>query len=117
MTAVQLAVAAIASIPLLAAAAAGGHSHIGTADAAHLLAAVATGLLTTAVPFVLYNVAIRDIEVAGGALILNLVPVIAAGLAVVLLGDVLGPLQLIGGAAVVAAAFGAEAASKLQPAA
>jgi drug/metabolite transporter (DMT)-like permease len=112
VTAVQLAVATVVSLPLVAIGAAGGHSQIADADAAHLLAAVATGLLTTAVPFLLFNIAIRDVEVAGGALILNLVPVIGAGLAVVLLGEALGLLQVAGGAAVIAAAFGAEAAAE-----
>lgn len=117
VTAVQLAVAAMVGVPVLVVAATAGQSGVGSADAAHLLAAVATGLLTTALPFLLYNTAIRDVEVASGALVLNLVPVIATGLAVALLGDVLGPLQVIGGIAVVTAAFGTDAASELEPAA
>jgi drug/metabolite transporter (DMT)-like permease len=108
VTAVQLAVALLVALPLVVVAAAGGHSELGHADGAHLAGAVATGLLTTALPFLLFNVAIRDVGVAGGALILNLVPVIAAVFAVVLLGEGLGLVQLAGGAAVVAAAFGAE---------
>lgn len=109
VTAVQLVVAAIVCAPFVAAAAAAGQSNLGQADAAHLLAAVATGVLTTAIPFVLFNLAIRDVEVAGGALVLNLVPVIAATLAVVLLGEALGALQLFAGGVVVLAALGVEA--------
>src|SRR5436190_20681365 len=75
VTAVQLLFAAIVSIPLVALGAAGGHSHIADADSAHLIAAVTTGLLSTAIPFLLFNVAIRDVEVAGAALIGNLIPV------------------------------------------
>jgi drug/metabolite transporter (DMT)-like permease len=109
VTAVQLAVAAIVSLPLVGVAAAGGHSHLGSADGGHLLAGIATGLLTTGVPFLLFNTAIRDVEVAGGALITNLIPVIGAGFAVLLLGDMLGPLQVLGGLAVVGAALSVEA--------
>jgi drug/metabolite transporter (DMT)-like permease len=114
VTAVQLAVAALATVPLVAIAAADGGSHLAVADSAHLLAAVATGLLTTALPFLLYNVAIRDVEVAEGALILNLVPAIATGLAVVLLGERLGWLQVVGGAAVILAALGAESRRRVR---
>jgi drug/metabolite transporter (DMT)-like permease len=113
VTAVQLAAALLVALPLVAVAAASGHSEIGNADGAHLAAALATGLLTTAIPFLLFNVAIRDVEVASGALILNLVPIIAAALAVVLLGEGLGLLQLAGGAAVVGAAFSAQAPRKI----
>jgi drug/metabolite transporter (DMT)-like permease len=109
VTAVQLLVATIVGLPLVAAGGIAGHSHFLDADAAHLLAGVATGLLTTAIPFLLYNLAIRDVHVAGAAVILNLVPVIAAVLAVVLLDEALGALQLIGGLAVIAAALSLDA--------
>ena len=108
VTAVQLVVATIACTPLVVVAMAAGQSNLGQADAAHMLAAVATGLLTTAIPFVLFNIAIRDVEVAGGVLVLNLVPVIAATLAVVLLGEALGAVQLLAGGVIVLAAFGVE---------
>lgn len=108
VTAIQLLTATVVCVPLLAIGAAGGHSHLAGADASHLAAAVATGLLSTAIPFLLYNVAIRDIEVAGAALISNLIPVIGAALAVLLLGEQLGSLQVLGGMAVIVAAFGAE---------
>ena len=110
VTAVQLLVATIVSLPIVLAGAAAGHSHVAGADSAHLLAGVATGLLTTAVPFLLYNIAIRDVEVAGAAVILNLVPVVAAVLALVLLDERLGPLQVVGGIAVVGAALWVDAA-------
>jgi drug/metabolite transporter (DMT)-like permease len=111
VTAIQLLVAAIVSMPLVAVGAAGGHSDLGDADAAHLVAAVATGLLSTGVPFLLYNFAIRDVEVAGATLVLNLVPLIGAAAAVGLLGESLALLQVLGGVAIVLAAFGAEEAS------
>lgn len=108
VTAVQLVAAMVVALPLIAVATAGGHSEFGTADGAHLGAAVATGVFSTALPFLLFNVAIRDFEVAGGVLILNLVPVLAAAFAVVLLGEGLGWFQVVGGAVVIAAAFGVE---------
>jgi drug/metabolite transporter (DMT)-like permease len=116
VTAVQLLVAAIVSLPIVAVAAATGHSQLGSADGAHVLAAVTTGLLTTGVPFLLYNLAIRDVEVAVGALILNLVPVIGAALAVALLGEALGALQILGGVTVIVAAFGSESQPQLSSA-
>lgn len=109
VTAVQLLAASVVSLPLLAYAAASGHSRLLDADSAHLLAAVATGVLTTAVPFLLFNVAIREVEIASAALLLNLTPVIGAVLAAVLLGEALTALGLIGGGVVLVAALGAQA--------
>src|SRR4051812_41664385 len=110
VTAVQLLFAAIICLPLVAFGAAGGHSQFADADTAHLAAAVATGLLSAGIPFLLFNFAIRDVEVAGSALIFNLIPIIAVVLAVVLLGEGLSWLEAVGGAAVIVAAFGAQAA-------
>jgi multidrug transporter EmrE-like cation transporter len=83
-----------------------GAQHARGRDPAHLLAAVATGLLGSAVPFLLYNTAIRDLNVSVAAVILNLIPVFGAALAVALLGNSLSPLQLVGAAAIVLAALG-----------
>jgi drug/metabolite transporter (DMT)-like permease len=105
VTAVQLLVAATVCLPLVLLGAASGHSHFADADAAHLLAGVATGLLTTGIPFLLYNIAIRDVDAAPAAVVLNLVPIIAAVLATVLLDERLGALQILGGVAVIAAAL------------
>jgi hypothetical protein len=49
------------------------------ADAAHVVAAVATGLLGGAVPSLAFKFAIRDLTVAHTGLILNLIPVVGAG--------------------------------------
>ena len=57
-------------------------------------------------PFLLYNTAIRDLNVSVAAVILNLIPVFGAGLAIVLLGNSLSPVQFVGAAAIVLAAFG-----------
>jgi len=106
VTAWQLLAAAIACTPVLGVAALAGRSMLGSADAAHLLAAIATGLLGSAVPFLLYNTAIRDLNVSVAAVILNLIPVFGAGLAIVLLGNSLSPVQFAGAAAIVLAALG-----------
>jgi drug/metabolite transporter (DMT)-like permease len=108
VTAVQLLTAALLAVPVVLLAGGSQTSHLTGADLDHLLAAVATGLLGSAIPFVLYNITIRDIDVTGAALILNLIPVFGVVLAIVLLGEGLGLPQLIGGAAVVFAAFGVE---------
>jgi len=117
VTAVQLLAGAALSVPLLLGSAASGHSELGHADAWHLLIGAATGIASGAVPFLLYNAAIRDIEVAGAALVLNLVPVFAVMLAIVLIGEHPGVVQLVGGALVVVAALAAEAVSRPEPAA
>jgi drug/metabolite transporter (DMT)-like permease len=105
VTAWQLLAAATVSAAALGVTAVAGHSMLGDADAAHLLAALATGLLGSAVPFLLYNIAIRDVSVSTAAVVLNLIPVFGAGLAVALLGNRLSLVQLVGGAAIVLATF------------
>jgi probable blue pigment (indigoidine) exporter len=106
VTAWQLLAAAIVAAPAFGVTALAGHSMLGAADAVHLLAAVVTGLLGSALPFLLYNIAIRDVSVSIAAVILNLIPVFGAGLAVLLLDNRLSALQLLGAAAIVLAAFG-----------
>src|SRR3954452_14006999 len=108
VTAAQLLAAAVVSVPLVITGALAGQSHLGSADSAHLLAAVATGIASSALPFLLYNAAIRDVEVSAAALIQNLTPVFGVGLAVVLIGEQLGELQVAGGALVLVAALAAE---------
>jgi drug/metabolite transporter (DMT)-like permease len=114
-TAWQLLAALLAIAPIFAVTALSGHSRLGSADAPHLLAALATGVLGSAIPFLLFNTAIGDIAVSASVVILNLIPVIGAGLAVVLLGDHLGVVQLLGAAAVVASAFAVERSSVGEP--
>jgi drug/metabolite transporter (DMT)-like permease len=72
-----------------------------------LVAAVATGLLGGAVPFLAFDRAIRDLTVAHAGLILNLIPVLAAGVAVAALGERLRWPEIVGGLLVVAAAIAA----------
>jgi drug/metabolite transporter (DMT)-like permease len=102
-TTTQLVSAALLAGPLILVSELGGGSHIGGADFGHLIAAVATGLLGGAVPFLAFNLAIRDLTVAHAGLILNLIPVLAAGIAVATLGERLHWAEILGGALVVGA--------------
>jgi len=102
-TTTQLISAALVAGPLILAADLGGTSRVGNADRGHLLAAVATGLLGGAVPFLAFNLAIRDLTVAHAGLILNLIPVLAAAIAVATLGERLHWPEILGGALVIGA--------------
>jgi drug/metabolite transporter (DMT)-like permease len=107
VTAVQLLAAAVVSVPILLGGAVAGHSHLGHVNAAHLVAAVATGVLGTAVPFMLFNAAIGQMQVSRVAVMLNLIPVFGVTLAVLLLGERLGLPQLAGAVLVLLAVMGA----------
>lgn len=102
-TTTQLIAAAAVAGPLILAADLGGRSQIGSADWGHLSAAVATGLLGGAVPFLAFNLAIRELTVAHAGLILNLIPVLAAAIAVATLGERLHWPEILGGTLVVGA--------------
>ena len=109
VTAVQLLAAAVAVVPLVTAAEI-GHGHgLPTADAEHVGAVIGTGLLGGALPFLLFNRAIRDLSATGAALVTNLVPALAALSAFALLGDRPGSPQIAGGALMVIAALGSAA--------
>ena len=108
-TTTQLIAAALVAAPVILVAESSGTSRLASADAAHLLAAVATGFLGGAVPFLAFNRAIRDLTVAHAGLILNLIPVFAAGGAVVALGERLHWPEVVGGMLVVGAATAAAA--------
>ncbi len=103
-TTTQLVSAAFFAAPVILIADVGAKTGPAGADPTHLLAAVATGVLGGAVPFLAFNLAIRDLTVAHAGLILNLIPVLAAAGAVVALGEHLSWPELVGGALVVGAA-------------
>lgn len=110
-TVTQLVAALFLASPLVAGGAVFGSSRLGSANAGYLLAAVATGLLGGALPFLAFNVAIREVTLASASLVLNLTPVLAAALAVLLLGERIGWSAAGGGLLVVLAAAGAGAAA------
>jgi drug/metabolite transporter (DMT)-like permease len=103
-TTTQLVAAALVVAPLILIAGTSGNTQLAGADSAHVLAAIATGLLGGAVPFLAFNRAIRDLTVAHAGLILNLIPVLAAGGAVAALGERLRWPEIVGGLLVVGAA-------------
>ena len=106
-TAVQLLAATVIATPIVVAVAITHGSRLGRADEAHLLAALATGLLGSAIPFLLFNRAIRDVEATSAALFSNLVPVFGVALALALLGEKPTFVQLGGGFLVLLAAVAA----------
>ena len=103
-TAEQMLGAAVVALPLAAVMIAAGHSHVAHADAGHLLVTMTVALLSSVVPFVLYNIAIGGVTATSAALVLTLVPLFGALASVVLLGEHLAAAQLAGGAFVVVAA-------------
>jgi drug/metabolite transporter (DMT)-like permease len=115
VTAVQLLAAAAVSVPLLLGGAAAGHSHLGHVDAAHMLTAVATGALGIALPFMLFNAAIGQMQVSRVAVMLNLIPVFGVTLAVFVLGERLGLPQLGGAVLVLLAVVGAREPDSSDP--
>jgi drug/metabolite transporter (DMT)-like permease len=104
LTAVQMLVAAAIALAAAAGSFAGHHSHIADADAGHLAAALAVGILASVVPFVLYNAAIARVTATAAGLTLTLVPLFGTLASLLLLGEPLGGIQLAGGACVIAAA-------------
>ena len=97
VTAAQLLGGALIAAPALVIAALSGMSELGMADARHLLAALATGLLASVVPFLLYNAAAGRITASGAAVLSGMVPLFGAVAATALLGEALGPAQIAGG--------------------
>jgi drug/metabolite transporter (DMT)-like permease len=112
-TTTQLVAAVLFAAPIVLAADVAGTTGRPGADSAHVVAAVATGLLGGAVPFLAFNLAIRDLTVAHAGLFLNLIPVLAAAGAVVALGERLTWPEIVGGLLVVGAATAAAAVHRL----
>jgi len=106
-TTTQLVAAAVVAAPVILIAGSGEKTGLTSADPAHVAAAVATGLLGGALPFLAFNLAIRHLTVAHAGLILNLIPVLAAVGAIVALGERLRWPEILGGALVVGAATAA----------
>lgn len=99
VTAYQFAFAFVMVLPVALA----GHSHLTHAGAGHLAAGFATGVLGSAVPFLLYNLAVREVTASRAAITLNLIPVFGVVAAFVFLGERPGLPQLAGGALILIA--------------
>jgi drug/metabolite transporter (DMT)-like permease len=116
VTTVQVLGAFILAGPILGYSVARGHSQIGRADVGHLAVAVAVGLSGSVVPFLLFNRAIKQLTASRAALISVLIPVIAAGLTVPLVGESITGLALIGGSlSIVAALIAAQRPDNTRP--
>jgi drug/metabolite transporter (DMT)-like permease len=105
VTTVQVFGALLIAAPILGYSLARGSSRIGSADAGHLAIAVAVALTGSVIPFLLFNRAIKQLTASRAALISVLIPVVAAGLTVPLLGEHLTGLALAGGSLSIAAAL------------
>ena len=116
VTTVQVLGALILAGPLLAYSVARGASHIGRTDIGDLAVAVAVGLTGSVIPFLLFNRAIKQLTASRAALISVLIPVIAAGLTVPLVGESLTGLALVGGSlSIVAAVIAAQRPDNERP--
>lgn len=96
VTAYQLVGALAVAVPAWWATSVGGESMFGRPSFVPWLAAVATGVLGSAIPFLLYTFAVARLPAARTALPLNLIPVFGVLSAVVLLDERLLPIQLLG---------------------
>jgi drug/metabolite transporter (DMT)-like permease len=101
----QFAFAALLVAPVAAVDWATRGSGLAAAGLEHWLAAVLAAALGGAVAFLLYNVAIQRVRASTAGAALNLIPVFGLIAAVAVLGEHLGPLQLVGGATIVTGLF------------
>ncbi len=102
VTAYQLAAALAVAVLAWWSTAIGGDSAFGRPSLVPWVAAVATGVLGSAIPFLLYTFAVARLPASRTGLPLNLIPVFGVLSAVVLLGERLVPVQLLGACIVVA---------------
>jgi O-acetylserine/cysteine efflux transporter len=103
VTALQFAVAAVASLPLgLLAVARGGEPDPTRVGGSFLVVAALVGVVGFAGSFLLYNQAITTVRAAPAAVIINLIPAVGFLSAVVLLGEPLTPYD-VGGALLICA--------------
>ena len=102
VTAFQLLAALTVAVLVWSGASAVGSSMFGRPSASEWAAALATGLLGSAIPFLLYTFAVARLPAARTGLVLNLIPVFGVAAAVVLLGERLAASQLVGAAVVIA---------------
>jgi drug/metabolite transporter (DMT)-like permease len=101
VTAYQLAAAFAVAVPLWTLVTIADGSTFGDASFSHWSGAVATGLLGSAVPFLLYTFAVSRLPLSRTAVASNLIPVFGVAAAVLLLGERLTETQLLGTALVV----------------
>lgn len=101
-----LALASVVATLLIAPAALGRHAEE-LLDARILLLGVAVALLSSVIPYAFEMVALRSLRPAVFGILMSLEPAAAALAALLVLGEVLTPLQLVAMACVVVASIGA----------
>ena len=102
VTAYQLLGALAVAAPLWLSTSAGRGSTIAHASGTEWLAAAATGIFGSAVPFLLYTFAVARLPATRAAPLVNLIPFFGVASAVLLLGEGLSVTQLLGGVLTVA---------------
>lgn len=105
VTAVQMCAALALALPVFLGSWVRGNSHIAAADPGHLTLAVVVGLLGGVIPFLLFNRAIAELTASRASLLLALVPVVGAGLSVLVLGEQITAPAVTGGALALLASF------------
>jgi drug/metabolite transporter (DMT)-like permease len=101
VTAYQLAAAFAVAVLVWSALSTDGGSTFGAPSTWQWLAAVATGMLGSAVPFLFFTFAVSRLPVSLTGVVSNLVPVFGVAAAVLLLGERLSAVQLVGAGLVV----------------
>jgi len=101
-TAYQLAAALAVALVVWSAVSAGSGSTFGRPSVSQWLAAAATGMFGSAVPFLLYTYAASRLPAARAGMLSNLIPVFGVAAAVLLLDERLALTQLLGAVLVVA---------------
>ena len=104
VTAVQMLGATLVALPVGAVGVLAGTSHVASADASHLTAAGAVGLLSGMVPFLLFHTAVAHVTATRAALVLTLIPVFGAAGAIAFLHDPFTIAAAVGGALAIGAA-------------
>jgi drug/metabolite transporter (DMT)-like permease len=119
VTSHQLLAATAVALPFAIVSHAVRGSGLPSADLAHWAAAVAGGLVGVALPFLLYNRAIVVVRATIAAGVLNLIPLVGFLTAVLFLGDIPTPLDILGGSLILfsAAMLGRAEAGRSDPAA
>jgi len=108
VTAVQMCAAMAFAAPVVLISWARDHTQLMEADASHLTVGVVVGLLGGVVPFLLFNGAISRVTASVAGLVLAIVPVVGAGLSVLVVGERPTAFAFVGGMlALVAAAVAA----------
>lgn len=90
-------------VPFLASSPLGGETLSLRADQWSLLVGLA--VISTAVPYILLNTGLKRIQASVAGLVSLATPVVASALSVVVLGQVLAPNQVLGGAAILLGIF------------